>query len=89
MFSTWRDAAKRSKSRRIPWRRIVGRDLTAWLYMQFSAGASPAYCLKLLENKLRQHYENREISETFPLSSALERARISVTARYAEFNRHR
>lgn len=87
MFSTWRDAAKSSRRSCIPWRRIVGRDLTAWLYMQFSQGATPEYCEKLLYNKLSRYYEMREISESFPLSAALKRVRSNVTARYAEFNR--
>jgi len=84
----WRDAAKTSKMRRIPWRRVVGRDLTAWLYMQFSAGATPAYCASLLENKLRSCYASGSFSDTFPLSEAIKRIPSNVTARYAEFNRH-
>ena len=89
MFPTWREAAKSSRQLRIPWRRVVGRDLTAWLYMQFSAGATPAYCASLLEDKLRAHYTKHNFSASFPLAEAIKRIPSNVTARYAEFNRRR
>jgi len=84
----WQQKAKESKIPRVNWRKILGKRLTTWLFLQFESGGTKTYCYNLLKEKIRNYYAvNNKMEFQFPLEKIIENAKISVSARYAEYKR--
>jgi len=84
----WELKARESKIPRFKWEKILGMKLTKFLYFQFENGATKAYCLNLLNDKIRNYFARYgENNLKFSLEKVCENAKTSISARYAEYKR--
>lgn len=88
----WKQGAEHNKNLRIPWQKVLGCSLTKWSYLQFDAGATPDYALNSLIIRIK-NYLDREASagrtSQIPEGRIMDKAKISVSARWSEYNRRR
>lgn len=84
----WKTKVKQSKIPRVPWVKILGKPLTAFLFLQFENGADKHYAFKLLHDKIDYYFARYgEMNLKFSRDKVLENAKISVSARYTEYMR--
>jgi hypothetical protein len=82
-YSNWKEARERSRIPRVNWRRLLGKNLSTWLYQKFSDGWTPKRCIAYLNAVLKNEHDRVNL----PLDKAMENMKISVSARWSEFNR--
>lgn len=74
----------------IQWGKVLGSSLRKWLFSQFDAGNSPDRALSNLLVRVKDH-QDREIGagrvNLIPRGGIINKAKISVSARWSEYNR--
>ena len=86
--SDWREAKEKSRIPRIDWKDFLGEDLSKWLWKRFSEGWDKKRAIRELAIKVREN-EHYFRSRGWNIYKVLENVRISVSARWSEFNRLR
>ena len=77
--------------KKIERRRVLGRDLTSWCYLQFSNGATRDYVVRLLAHKIEDYYDRRrywhQYGEPCPQPEMLRRGIQGIDSRLSEFQK--
>lgn len=88
----WREAAEKNNRPRIIWKKILGRSLRPWLIIKFKQGYSKSVTWSILLGHINTYFDTRlamNKPSKLSRSEVIDRAEISLTARWSEFKEDR
>jgi len=88
----WREPSEKNNRPRIIWKKILGKPLRSWLIYKFKQGKSNTNIWFELKGHIYtyfdMHYAMGKPSK-LSITDVLDKAKISITARWSEFNEDR